>query len=320
MIDTSAANSRQEKVKIITDKLEQGIKDLMNSDNYKEWLSKMSALHRYSFGNQVLIFLQKPDASMVAGMTTWNKDFKRSINKGEKGLVILAPCPFKKTIDKPVFDENGNPVLGKDGEQETEKKVIEMQSFRPVYVYDVSQTSGEPVPTLGPDELNGTVENYDKIFEALKEVSPVPITFEAITDGSKGYYSHTEKRIAIKEGLSPAMALSVLAHEISHSLAHSQETLKATGEIKDRRTKEVEAESISFAVSSYLGLDTSEISFPYIAGWAGERKLDAVKESMETIRKYTSDIICAVERHLHPELSLAESQTQTKSKARARSA
>lgn len=320
MIDTSSATTRQEKVKIITDELEQGIKDLMNSDKYKEFLAKMSQFHRYSFNNTVLIMIQKPDASMVAGMTTWNKDFKRSINRGEKGIVILAPNPYKKTIDKLVFDENGNPVLGENGEQQTEKKVVEIPSFRPVYVYDVSQTSGEPIPTLGPDELNGAVENYNKIFEALKEVSPVPITFEAITDGSKGYYSHTEKRIAIKEGMSEAMNLSVALHEIAHSMVHSQEVIKATGEVKDRQTKEVEAESISYATNCAIGLDTSEISFPYIAGWAGERKLDVVKESMETIRKYTSDIICAVERHLHPELSLAESQAQTKSKARARSA
>ncbi len=318
MIDTSAATTRQEKVKIITDQLEQGIKDLLDSEKYKEYLGKMSKLHNYSFNNSILILLQKPDASMVAGMTTWNREFHRTINKGEHGITILAPVTFKKDIPKPVFDADGNPQYDEDGNLRLQIDRLEIQSFRPVYVFDVSQTSGEPVPTLGPDELSGTVENYDKIFEALKEVSPVPITFETITDGSKGYYSHKEKRIAIKEGMSPAMTLSTALHEIAHSMVHSQEVLRATGEVKDRQTKEVEAESISYACAkSIIGLDTSEYSFAYIAGWAGERKLEAIKESLETIRKCTDNIISAVERHLHPELSLSlgESQKQTKHKA-----
>ncbi len=321
MIDTSAANSRQEKVKIITEKLEQGIQDLMNSDNYKEYLQKMSKLHNYSFNNTVLILMQKPDASLVAGMTTFNKEFHRTVNKGEHGITILAPAPYKKTIDKPVFDDEGHPVIVENGEQLTEKKVIEIEAYKPVYVFDVSQTSGEPIPTLGVDELEGTVDNYAKLFEAVKSVAPVPVEFDTITDGAKGYYSHTEKIIVLNEGMSELQTLKTLIHETAHSLLHDNDFLKSTGEKKDRQTREIEAESVAFTTCSYYGLPTDEYSFGYITGWAGERKLEAVKESMETIRKCSSEIITAVERHLYPELSLkAESQDEKQTKHRALSA
>lgn len=317
MIDTSSANTRQEKVKIITDKLEQGIKDLMNSDRYKEYLSKMSKLHRYSFSNTVLILSQCPTATMVSGFNSWKTNFGRTVNKHEKGIVILAPAPYKKEIEAKIFDDNGKPVVGKDGREVTEKKIVQVQAFKPAYVYDVSQTSGKPVPKLGVDELTGAVNNYDKIFEAIKEVSPVDISFETITDGAKGYYSHIDKRIAINEGMSESQTLKTVIHETAHSLLHDNDYLKSTGEKKDRQTREVEAESVAYTVCSYLGLDTSEYSFGYISGWAGERKLDVVKESMETIRKTSSDIISAIEQHLHPELSLniAEAQQQTKHRA-----
>lgn len=317
MIDTSSANTRQEKVKIITDKLEQGIKDLMNSDRYKEYLSKMSKLHRYSFSNTVLILSQCPNATMVAGFNSWKTNFGRTVNKGTHGISILVPAPYKKEIEAKIFDDNGKPVIGKDGKEVTEKRVVQVQAFKPAYVYDISQTSGKPVPRLGVDELTGTVENYDKIFEAIKEVAPVNISFEKITDGAKGYYSHTDKRIAINEGMSELQNLKTLVHETAHSMLRDNDYLKSTGKPKDRKTKEVEAESVSYTVCSYLGLDTSEYSFGYISGWAGERKLDAVKESMETIRKTSSDIISAIERHLHPEMSLdiAEAQQQTKHRA-----
>lgn len=318
MIDTSEANSRQEKVKIITDKLEQGIRDLMNSDNYKEYLTKMSKLHNYSFNNSVLILMQKPDATMVAGLTTFNKTFHRSVNKGEKGIVILAPAPFKKDIENPVFTPNGEPVIGMDGKQLTEKKQIEVQAFKPAYVFDVSQTHGEPVPTLGVDELSGNVDNYERVFEAVRNAAPVPVVFEQINSGAKGYYDSAEKKIVINEGMSQTQTLKTLIHETAHSMLHDNDYLKSTGEKKDRQTREVEAESVAYAVSSGLGVDTSEYSFGYIAGWAGSRKIDAVKESMETIRKCSSDIISSVERRLLPKQPFeAESQSQKHTKQKA---
>lgn len=292
-IDTSAAKSRQEKVKIITEKLEQGISDMMNSDDYKEFLAKMSKLHKYSFGNTVLILMQKPDASMVAGLNTFNKVFHRSVNKGEKGIVILAPTKFKRTVIK---YEDGHPVIGEDGEPVKVEK--EFQSFKPVYVFDVSQTHGEPVPTIGVDELSGAVDAYDGIFEAIRSVAPVPVAFDKISNGAKGYYSHTEKRIVLNEGMSDLQTLKTLIHETAHSLLHDNDVLKSTGEKKDQQTREVEAESVAYTVASYLELDTSEYSFGYIAGWSGSRKIEVVKESMETIRKCSSEIITSVENAL----------------------
>lgn len=293
----------------------------MNSDNYKEYLKKMSKLHHYSFNNTVLILMQKPDASLVAGMTTFNKEFHRTVNKGEHGITILAPAPYKKTIEKPVFDEEGHPVIIENGEMLTEKKVIEIEAYKPVYVFDVSQTSGEPIPQFCVDELQGTVDNYAKLFEAVKSIAPVPVEFDTITNGAKGYYSHTEKKIVLNEGMSELQTLKTLIHETAHSILHDNEFLKSTGEKKPRDVREIEAESVAYAVASYFKLDTSEYSFGYIAGWSN-RKIEAVKESLETIRKCTSDVITSVERELYPErLSLkAESQNEKQTKHKALSA
>ena len=318
MIDTSAATSRQEKVKIITDKLEQGIQNLLDSDRYKEYLSKMSKLHHYSFNNTVLILMQRPDATMVAGMNSWRENFNRTIVKGSKSITVLAPAPYKHTVEKPDVDADGNYRYDSDGNVITKKTVVEVPSFKPVWVFDVSDTQGEPIPTLGVDELKGSVENYDKLLEAVISASPVPVEFDRITSGAKGYYSDIDKKIVISEGMSELQVLKTCCHEVSHSLLHTAERLKSTGDMSDKRTFEVEAESIAYTVCSYLGLPTDEYSFGYIAGWAGERELSAVKESLEVIRKTSSDIITAIERHLNPErsLNIGESQTQTKHKAR----
>ena len=289
-IDTSAASSRKEKVKIITEKLERGISDMMNSEDYKSFLAKMSKLHKYSFGNTVLILMQKPDATMVAGLNTFNKVFHRSVNKGEKGIVILAPTKFKRTVTK---YEDGRPVIGPDGEPEKVEK--EFQSFKPVYVFDVSQTHGEPIPVFGVDELSGSVNEYDRLFAAIESFAPVPVSFEEIKNGAKGYYSHVEKRIVLNEGMSDLQTMKTLIHETAHSVLHDKDVLKSTGEKKDRQTMEVEAESVAYTVASYFGLDASEYSFAYITGWSGGKKMEVIKESMETIRKCASEMITHIE-------------------------
>ena len=310
IIDTSNAETRQEKVKIITDTLEKGIKDLFDSAKYKDYLSKMSKLHNYSFNNSMLILLQMPDATMVASITAWNKDFHRYVNKGEHGIMILAPCNYKKPTARPLFDKDGNPEKDENGSPLYTVEYSDVRTYKPAYVYDVSQTNGEPVPRLGEDELEGKVDNYDKIMAALKAVATVDIAYEVITTGAKGYYSSAEKRIVLNDGMSDLQTIKTLIHETAHSMLHDKDYLESTGEKKDRQTREVEAESVAFTVCSYLGLDTSDYSFGYIGGWAGSRQLDAVKESMETIRKCSSEIISAIEQQLHPSIHAEHSIAQ----------
>ena len=317
MIDTSQATNQKEKVKIITDQLEKGIKELMSSEKYMDYLNKMSKLHNYSFRNTVLILMQHPDATMVASLTTWNKEFKRSVNKGEKGITILAPCRYKKYADRFVYDDNGDIRKDNDGVPITKRELVESLTFKPTYVFDASQTHGEPIPQIAVTELTGNVENYEKIVEAIKSVSPVEISFEKYNSNAKGFYSNEEKKIVIKEGMSEAQTLKTMLHEVTHSMLHDNDYLKKNGEEKDRTTKEVEAESTAYAVSSYLGLDTSEYSFGYISSWAGEQKIDAVKDSMETIRKTADELITAIERQLHPELTAERTESQQHSQSRA---
>lgn len=290
MIDTFSADTRPGKIKIIMDKLENGVKNLLQSDKYKEYLSIMSKFHNYSFCNTVLIATQKPNATYVAGLQSWNKNFKRFVNKGEKGIVILAPAPYKKKVEQKVLDENGNEI--------TETKTIKIQSFKPTYVYDISQTHGKPLPSISVNELNGNVDNYGKLFKIIKEISPADVSFEKISTGAKGYYDQRSKRIAISEGMSELQNIKTLIHETAHAMLHDKDYLETTGEQKDRFTKEVEAESVAYTVCSYLNLPTEEYSFGYIAGWSGQKRIDAVRESLETIKECSSNIIGELEKRL----------------------
>lgn len=318
MIDISSETTIKGKVKLITDELEKGIKDLFESDKYKEYLRTMSKFHNYSFNNSLLIMMQKPDATYVAGMQKWNKEFKRYVNKGEKGIVILVPIPYKKTIQQNVFDADGNLQFDKDGNVLKEEKTIQVQAFKPGYVYDISQSHGRPLPKIIVDELTGSVESYNKIFEAVKEIAPVDISFEKITSGAKGYYDQMNKRIVINEGMSELQSIKTLIHETAHALLHDKDVLKSTGEIKDRQSKEVEAESVAFTVCSYLRLPTDEYSFGYVAGWSGTKQLDVLKESLETIKECSSSIIGELEQRLVPKEAIqltAEVEQNYKSKA-----
>ena len=282
-----------DRIKDITDKLEQGIKDLFDGEKFKEYLNTMSKFHNYSFNNTLLISLQKPDASLVAGFNSWKNQFGRHINKGEKGISILAPAPFKvkKELDK-IDEDTGLPIYGKDGKPIVEEVEVTIPYFKVVSVFDVSQTNGKELPELGADELSGSVQNYGKLFEALKSVSPVPVHFEKIEDGGKGYYHHEDKRIAINEGMSELQNVKTAIHEIAHAKLHDRDLIKADlAEKKDRKTGEVEAESIAYTVCQHYGIDTSDYSFGYIAAWGSGKETPELKSSLETIRSTASEII-----------------------------
>lgn len=263
-------------IKEITEQLEKGVKEVYESEKYKAYLDFMGKFYDYSVNNIILILMQKPDASLVAGYQSWKNKFNRQVKKGEKGITIIAPCPHK--YKKEVEDENGNVT----------EKEINFTTYRACTVFDISQTDGEEVPKL-ITELSGNVENFVEIVEKLKELAPVPVGFEDIKSGAKGYFSHAEKRIAVQEGMSEQQTVKTLVHEIAHSILHDNEN----GEEKDadRQTKEVQAESVAYSVCKYLGLDTSDYSFGYIAGWAKDREVKALNASMEVIRKTSKAII-----------------------------
>ena len=291
------------KLKEITDRLEQGIADLFNSERFKEYLTVMSKFHNYSFNNTVLIALQKPDASLVMGFNAWKgKGIERNVKKGEQGIRIFAPAPYKiKTEAEKLDPDTKKPIIGEDGKPITETKEITIPAFKVVCVYDVSQTEGKELPTLGVDELLGSVENYADFFAALEKTSPVPIAFEQIEGGAHGYYHLEDKRIALDEGMSELQTLKTAIHEIAHAKLHDID-LNAPAEERanrpDRRTREVEAESVAYTVCQHYGLDTSDYSFGYVAGWSSGREMSELKSSLETIRATAAEIIDSIDAHI----------------------
>ena len=284
--------STSSSVNDITDKLEQGLKELFNSEKYREYLTAMAKFHNYSFNNTLLIAMQMPEASLVAGYNTWKKDFDRIVKKGEKGIKIIAPSPYKKKIEEESFDDAGN--------KHTEVKEIKIPAFKPVTVFDVSQTEGKDVPSLGADFLTFAVKDYASFISGLSKISPVPIEYQNITSGAKGYFSPTSQKIVVMKGLSESQTLKTLIHEIAHSLLHDKSINKVgTDEAKKNRpTKEVEAESIAYTVCKHFGIDTSEYSFGYIAGWSSGKELSELKASMELIRSTSSQLITSLEHEL----------------------
>ena len=291
------------KLKEITDHLEQGIADLFNSERFKEYLNVMSKFHNYSFNNTVLIALQKPDASLVMGFNAWKgKGIERNVKKGEQGIRIFAPAPYKiKTEAEKLDPDTKKPIIGEDGKPITETKEITIPAFKVVCVYDVSQTEGKELPTLGVDELLGSVENYKDFFAALEKTSPVPIAFEQIEGSAHGYYHLEDKRIALDEGMSELQTLKTAIHEIAHAKLHDID-LNAPAEERanrpDRRTREVEAESVAYTVCQHYGLDTSDYSFGYVAGWSSGREMSELKSSLETIRATAAEIIDSIDAHI----------------------
>lgn len=259
-------------IKEITEQLEQGVKNIFESDKYKEYLDFMGKFYDYSVNNIILIMIQKPEASLVAGYKAWQTKFNRQVRKGEKGLTILAPCPHKKIV-----------------EQDGEEKELVWTSFRAVKVFDISQTDGEPIPTHYIDTLTGDVKDFEKLLGKLMSIAPVPVTFEEITSGAYGYFSNATKSIVVKDAMSEQQTIKTLVHEIAHAILHEKEN----GEEKeaDRRTKEVQAESVAYTVCNALGLDTADYSFGYVAGWSEGKEVKELRESMEVIRKTAVEII-----------------------------
>ena len=300
-IDLNGKNNA-ERMKEITDRLEAGIQALFESEQYKAYLTAMSKFHNYSFNNTLLIAMQKPDASLVAGFGKWRDDFERHVKKGEKGIKILAPSPYKvkKQMEK-IDPATQKPVIGADGKPVTEEREIEIPAFRVVTVFDVSQTEGKEIPDIAVSELTGSVEQYQDFFTALEKASTVPIAFENIEGGAHGYYHLEEKRIAIDEGMSELQTLKTAIHEIAHAKLHAiDKDAPATEQADrpDRRTREVQAESVAYAVCQHYGLDTSDYSFGYVAGWSSGRELSELKASLETIRKAANELITDIDGHL----------------------
>ena len=295
------AKTEKQKVKEITDKLEEGLKELFESEKYKSYLSTMSKFHNYSFNNTLLIALQRPDATLVAGYQAWQKNFNRHVNKGERGIRILAPAPYKIKEERDKLDPvTGEVMLDKDGTPQTEEVEIKIPAFRAVSVFDVSQTDGEPIPELEAKELLSTVEGYEDFINAITYIAPAPIGFEDIPGASKGYFNIEENRIAVQEGMSESQTLKTMVHETAHSMLHNKEVNKEDilAPAKDRNTKEVEAESIAFTVCNHFGIDTSNYFFGYIAGWSNGKDMKELKSSLDTIRRTASELITGIEEQL----------------------
>lgn len=298
---TSDGKDKSDKIKEITEKLEQGVKEVFESEKYKSYLNTLSKFHNYSLNNTLLIAAQNPNATLVAGFKSWEKNFDRHVKKGEKGIKILAPSPYTKKIlvekidpisKEIMLDGNGNPV-----KEETE---VKMTAFRIVSVFDVEQTAGKPLPELGIVELNDNVKEYNVFFTALKESSSLPVEFENIQGLAKGYFSNAEQKIVIKEGMSESQTVKTAVHELAHAILHNKEN-NEEGAQKDRHTKEVEAESVAYTVCQHFGIDTSDYSFSYIAGWSSGKEINELKQSLETIQKTASELISSIESKI-PEI------------------
>ena len=296
-----AENKNAQQVREITDKLEQGIKELFESERFKEYLRTMSKFYNYSFNNTLLIAMQKPKATYVAGYTSWQRNFDRQVMKGEKGIKILAPAPYKAQEEREKIDPlTQKPVIGADGKAVTETVEVLRPAFKVVSVFDVSQTDGKELPDIIVDELKGTVENYEAFFDALKQESPVPISFEDIPGGAKGFFSPVESRIAIQEGMSEIQTVKTAIHEIAHAKLHAfnPDEKTAPEDKKDRHTKEVEAESVAYTVCQRYGIETSDYSFGYIAGWSSGKETKELKSSLDTIRKTAAEMIEGIDAKL----------------------
>ena len=308
-----SAKSTQNKMNEIPQMLEEGVHKVFESDNYKNYLNTMSKFHNYSINNTLLIARQNPDATLVAGFKSWEKNFGRHVKKGEKGIKILAPSPYKKKVlvelvdpvsREIMLDINGNPV-----KEETE---VNMTAYRIVSVFDVSQTEGNPLPQIGVAELTGNVDEYELFVEALKQSTSVPISFENISGVAKGYYNPVTASIAVKAGMPESQTVKTMIHEIAHSILHND--ILDEAEKKDRQTKEVEAESVAYTVCQHFGIDTSDYSFGYIAGWSSSKETEELKQSLETIQKTASGLINDIERimpQLKKDMQLKENVTES---------
>ena len=292
--------SQFEKVKEITDKLEAGVAQMMNSDSFKNYLKVMARFHNYSLNNTILIALQDPKATLIAGYTAWQKNFGRQVMKGEKAIRILAPTPYKKKMEVAVIDPStGQARMNPDGTKQTELKEVMVPAFKVVNVFDVRSTEGRPLPSIGVNELTGDVQQYEMFFEALKRSCPVPIAFEQIDSGAKGYYHTVDHRIALQEGMSQVQTIKTLINEMTHQKLHSMDPKEMPPEEPrlTRNAKEVEAESVAYTVAQHFGIETSDYSFAYIAGWSAGKDTPELKASLDRIRKAADEMITTIDGH-----------------------
>lgn len=307
--------TNKEAVDAILQKIQDGTKAVFESDQYQLVLNTMAKFHRYSVNNMILIAMQRPDATAVAGYRAWHTKFRRFVNKGEKGIQILGYAP--KTVEKKVQKLNavGAPVFGPDGQPVMETVKKQIPAYKPMYVFDVSQTSGEPLPSLGPDELQGNVQRYQVIKNALLELSPMPVAFEAFPSAAKGKTDYSEQKITIQPGMSEVQTVKTLVHEIAHAQMHQVNLDKNRTELPDRRTKEVEAESVAYVVCQHLGIDTSEYSFSYVAGWSGGKELSVLQASLSRIRDQAMQNIVALDVTIDQALEQSKSSHQQRQSA-----
>ena len=293
--------SREERMSQIQEKLEAGVREIFDSEKYKDYISTMAKFPHYSINNCILIVSQCPEASHVCGYKKWQTDFNRVVNRNEHGIMIIAPMTYKADVEEAVFDSENHPVLDSNGKQVTETVTREFQGFRPAYVFDVSQTSGDPLPTLAT-MLSGGVEDFENMKDILIAISPVPISFEKITGGANGYFSSATQSIVVKEGMSELQTIKTMIHEIAHAtLGHGGKDDKW-----DRETKEVQAESVAYWVTQMVGLDTSDYSFGYISGWSKDREVTELKENLDLIKTTADKISADLERELSKSIEQTE--------------
>lgn len=279
-----------DRIKELTDKLEAGIKEVFTSGRYREYLSAMNKFHSYSYNNSLLILMQKPEASYVAGYKTW-ETLGRHVKKGEKGITILAPCPYKSVNYVDVIEpDTGQVKRDEQGNVMKERKEISRASFKAISIFDISQTEGKPLPEL-VKELQGEIPDYKILMDSIRDVAPVPIRFDVWNETKKGYYDLENQEIVIKSGMSDLQTIKTAIHETTHSILH-----KDKEHTKDSATMEVEAESVAFVVCQHLGLDTSDYSFGYLASWSSDKDLPELKSSLQTIQKTAHDMIEQLDR------------------------
>jgi antirestriction protein ArdC len=279
-----------EKIKALTEKLEQGARDVFTSDKYAAYLQMISKFHTYSYRNVLLILLQYPGATHVAGYNSWMKNFNRHVKRGETGIQILGYTPYKNTVDKPKLGPDGKPIMDAKGKPITEKVTITVPAYKPVYVYDVSQTEGEPLPEYVTKLQGNNVADYQMLLSSLMELSPYPVSFEDIAGGANGYCDHAEHKIVVQKDMSQEMTLKTTIHEIAHAREHGQ-SLSDDTQHPSRQTKEIEAESIAYIVCAHLGIDTSDYSFGYVTSWSSGRELKELGKAMEHIQKAATTFI-----------------------------
>lgn len=289
-------DKRADELHQITDKLEKGVKDVFQSDKYKQFLNVMAKFPKYSVNNTMLIMMQRPDAQLCQSFTGW-KQMGRYVKKGEKGISILAPAPYKIEREQTKLDEKGRPVFDADGEPVKEKVEVTIRAFKVVKTFDLSQTDGKELPTIGPSELVGNIEGYPKLLQALQEISPVPVSFELIDGDAKGFYHLEDKKIVVQDGMSEVQTIKTLLHEMAHQKLHDKDNVPEAKDIS-RNGKEVEAESVAYVVCQHYGINTSDYSFSYVAGWSEGKETPELKASLDKIRQTASEFIYQIDQKM----------------------